>query len=89
MRVRHILLKTPFLVETIMTSLRQGADFAILAREHSACPSAAQGGDWGILNANDLPSELVEALQEAPVGDVVGPIKSRHGLHLMKIEQLS
>ena len=83
---KHILLKTPLLVEPIQQSLATGADFAHLAREHSACPSAINGGDWGNLNDSDLPEEIVAALREAQFGEVIGPIKSRHGLHLIKKE---
>jgi len=80
------LLKTPLLVKPILQSLNTGADFSQLAREHSACPSAENGGDWGNLNDDDLPPAIVEALKEAPMGQVVGPIESRHGLHLIMQE---
>ena len=83
MSTKHILLKTPLLVDPILQSLKTGADFSQLAREHSACPSADNGGDWGNLADSDLPAEIVEALQAAPMGEVIGPIKSRHGLHLI------
>lgn len=86
MSTKHILLKTPLLVKPILQSLKTGADFSQLAREHSACPSAENGGDWGNLSDNDLPQAIVEALKEAPLGEVVGPIETRHGLHLMMRE---
>lgn len=88
MEAQHILLKTPLLVEPIMSALNQGADFGQLAREHSACPSAQYAGDWGKLTQDALPSNILDALNEASVGDVIGPITSRHGLHLIKLESL-
>ena len=86
MEAKHILLKTPLLVEPILQAINQGADFAQLAREHSACPSAQNGGDWGKLDQSVLPQAILEALNEASIGDIVGPIESRHGLHLIKLE---
>ena len=86
MEAKHILLKTPLLVEPILQAINQGADFAQLAREHSACPSTQNGGDWGKLDQSVLPQAILEALNEASIGDIVGPIESRHGLHLIKLE---
>ncbi len=86
MQARHILLKTKYLVPTIMQALQQGGDFAQLAREHSACPSSKNGGDWGKLDQQALPKNILQALNEASIGDVVGPIESRHGLHILKLE---
>jgi peptidyl-prolyl cis-trans isomerase C len=86
MQARHILLKTKYLVPTIMQALQQGADFAQLARDHSACPSAQNGGDWGRLDQQVLPENILQALNEADIGDVMGPIESRHGLHILKLE---
>lgn len=88
MEARHILLKTPLLVEPIMNALSQGADFAQLAREHSACPSGQNGGQWGKLTQDVLPEHFLDALNDAGIGDVIGPLESRHGLHLIKLDSL-
>jgi len=88
MQAKHILLKTPLLVPTILQAIEQGADFSQLAREHSACISAKKGGDWGVLDQTALPSNILEALDTAQLGEVIGPIESRHGLHIIKLEQV-
>ncbi|GAA6135687.1 peptidylprolyl isomerase [Oceaniserpentilla sp. 4NH20-0058] len=88
MQARHILLKTPLLVDPILELLEHGSDFAQLAREHSACPSAENDGDWGQLTQEALPTEILDALNEANVGEIIGPIKTRHGLHLIKLESV-
>ncbi len=88
MRLKHILLRTPLLVDDLMLSLRQGADFSVLAREHSACPSARNGGDIGLIKPEDLPQSIKDALAEAPIGEVSGPIQTRHGYHLIELESL-
>lgn len=88
MQARHILLKTPLLVRPILSALEQGADFAQLAQEHSACPSAQKGGDWGQLDKGALPEDILNALEVATIGQVIGPIETRHGIHLIKLESL-
>ena len=88
MQAKHILLKTPLLVPTIMQAIEQGADFSQLARENSACISAKKGGDWGILDQRALPENILAALNSAQLGDIIGPIESRHGLHVIKLEQV-
>lgn len=86
MQLRHILLKTPLLVEPVMQSLNQGADFAQMARDHSACPSKENGGSLSSINQSDLPEAITQALQDAQTGQVIGPVSSRHGLHLIKVD---
>lgn len=88
MRARHILLKTPLLVPEIQQALNNGQDFSQLARQYSACPSKDNGGDWGVLGAEALPRSIIEALENTQVGEVCGPIETRHGLHLIKLDSL-
>ena len=86
MQLRHILLKTPLLVEPVMQSLEQGADFTQMARDHSACTSKSDGGNLAMINLNDLPESFHQALEGAQAGQLIGPVESRHGLHLIKVE---
>lgn len=88
MQLKHILLKTPLLVDPVMTSLQQGADFAQMARDHSACPSKGNGGSLGLIALSELPTSITEALTDAQTGQIIGPIETRHGLHILKVEAL-
>jgi peptidyl-prolyl cis-trans isomerase C len=83
--LHHILLKSPLLADDLAKELDLGADFAELAKEYSACPSAHQGGFAGYHQQDELPLSLVEAL--ALVDDqqsYTGPIPSPYGYHLLK-----
>jgi len=83
--LHHILLKSPLLADDLAKELDIGADFAELAREYSACPSAQQGGFAGYHPQDELPISIIEAL--AVVGDqqsYTGPISSSYGYHLLK-----
>ncbi|MBF0271326.1 MAG: peptidylprolyl isomerase [Magnetococcales bacterium] len=62
------------------------ADFATLARKYSQHqPSAAQGGDMGWVEVNQLLPEVRKALEGMKAGDVGGPVVSGQGLHVIKL----
>lgn len=64
---------------------RRGDDFAALARETSAAPEGRDGGSLGRRSADRYPSLFVEATANAQVGDVVGPLRSGAGWHVLKV----
>ncbi len=69
--------------ERLRSQLRQGADFAALAREHSACPSAHQGGDLGWFDRGKMDpafSEATFALAKDALSDVVA---TSFGYHII------
>lgn len=66
--------------------LAAGADFAALAREHSSAASAAQGGDIGFVQREELAAPLSAAAFALRDGDVSGVIELPDGLHLLKVE---
>ncbi len=65
---------------------RAGADFAALAATYSKDPSnAQQGGDLGWFGKGRMVPEFEQAAFKAKVGDVVGPIRTTFGLHIIKV----
>lgn len=66
----------------------KGADFAELARKHSAHPeSAANGGDMGWLAEDQLLPELRPALRNLLAGEIAKPVKSANGRHVLKLAE--
>ncbi len=62
--------------------------FADLANMHSACPSAAQGGNLGQLTRGDTTPEFEAALVALPVGAISSePVATRYGLHIIRLER--
>jgi peptidyl-prolyl cis-trans isomerase C len=62
--------------------------FAKAARELSNCPSGAQGGDLGWLNAGDCAPEFAKELfGHAEVGVLPRLVHSRFGLHVVEVLQ--
>jgi peptidyl-prolyl cis-trans isomerase D len=72
--------------ETLLERLRGGEDFAQLALEYSADPGSAQrGGDLGWFGRGRMVPPFEQAAFNARVGDIVGPVESQFGLHIIKV----
>lgn len=96
-RARHILLqvggdRTEQQAEEQMLAIRDrlaaGEDFATVATELSDDPgSKAQGGDLGFFARGQMIGEFEEAAFSAVPGEVVGPVKTNFGYHLIQVEE--
>jgi peptidyl-prolyl cis-trans isomerase C len=71
--------------EELLAQIRNGADFAELARAHSACPSAAKGGDLGYFKRGDMEAPFEKAAFELAPGQVSGAIETPFGFHIIKV----
>lgn len=75
---------------TSVTARAHGApgSFASLARDHSDCPSAAQGGVLGQIGPGDSVPEFEAALRALPEGQIsAAPVPSRHGFHIIRMDR--
>ncbi|MHB0971107.1 MAG: peptidylprolyl isomerase [Thermoanaerobaculia bacterium] len=66
---------------------KAGEDFAKLVAEYSDAPSKERGGDIGNVNRGELLGALDQAVFNADAGTIAGPIETRFGFHILKIEQ--
>lgn len=67
--------------------LKDPASFASLAREYSACPSSAQGGNLGQLTRGSTVPEFERALERLEPGEITrSPIESRFGFHIIRLD---
>lgn len=91
----HILLESeaqdPALEErlqSIRDSIDSGAaSFAEMARRHSDDQSASQGGDLGWFGEGRMTEAFEQAAFDATPGELVGPVKSEFGYHLIRVHQ--
>ncbi len=74
-------------IRAALAEINKGATFADVARRYSESPNALQGGDMGVLPAEELPQILAENIAYATDGDVIGPIKTEFGYMLVKLYQ--
>ena len=71
--------------DDLVKELREGADFAVMAVNHSSASTALEGGDLGWRRAEQIPQLFVETVLEMEVGDVSDPIRNERGLHIIKL----
>jgi hypothetical protein len=84
-QVSHILLKTEDEARSVLTRIRQGADFAETAKQNSIDSiSAAKGGDLGEFSRGDLVPEFDQAAFRLRVGETSDVVKTPLGYHLIK-----
>ena len=83
-RASHILVAKLSLAQQILEDLQDGADFRKLAENHSTCASKKRGGDLGIFGRGEMVPEFENAVYGMKVGELVGPIKTKFGYHVIK-----
>ncbi len=72
---------------SLIDSLKAGVDFASLASTYSEDPgSAAKGGDLDYFEKGAMVKPFEDAAFGAAVGEIVGPVLSQHGFHIIKVE---
>ncbi|MBN1635896.1 MAG: SurA N-terminal domain-containing protein [Deltaproteobacteria bacterium] len=74
----------------ILEEAQSGKDFAELAKKYSQDPgSAAKGGDLGTLSSEDLnglTDGMGNILLGMQPGEIKGPVRSRFGFHIFKLD---
>ncbi|MDQ3864223.1 MAG: peptidylprolyl isomerase [Actinomycetota bacterium] len=86
--VRHILFNKDQKqkAEEVKQQLKNGGDFAKLAKEYSQDPgSAAKGGDLGCIGKGDTVPDFEKAAFGAEQGEIVGPVKTQFGYHILQV----
>jgi peptidyl-prolyl cis-trans isomerase SurA len=73
--------------QNLETQLQAGAQFASVARQFSQSPSAAQGGDMGVVYDGQLAPELNKALESMKTGDMSQPIRAIGGYYILLLRQ--
>jgi parvulin-like peptidyl-prolyl isomerase len=89
-RLAHIVTAKEGVAREIQSQiLEEGASFADLARKHSLDAASKQhGGSLGIVARKSLSPAVESLIFNAQAGDVVGPVKTDMGYHLIKVEEL-
>lgn len=72
--------------EKVLELLGRGSDFTKIAIASSAGAKALEGGDMGWMNINSMPTLFAEAVQGKDKDELIGPIRSGAGFHILKIK---
>ncbi len=90
-RIAHILIlnDSPDALQKatkIASEAKAGEDFPTLAKEYSQDAMSSQnGGDLGYFKKGDLVESLEFAVQDVQINEVVGPVESPGGYHIIKV----
>ncbi|WP_119395752.1 peptidylprolyl isomerase [Salinibius halmophilus] len=82
---RHILVSTEAQCNELKAQIAAGTDFADVAKQHSQCPSGAQGGDLGEFGPGMMVPEFDKVVFSAPIKEVQGPVQTQFGYHLLEV----
>jgi len=81
----HILVGKEDQAKDLLSKINGGESFSELAKKNSDCPSGKRGGDLGWFQRGQMVKEFETAAFEGQKGQVVGPVKTQFGYHLVKI----
>lgn len=70
--------------EAVLAKAKAGADFAELARKHSADGSAQQGGDLGFFRRGQMVPAFDQAAWALKDGEISGVVTTQFGHHIIK-----
>lgn len=71
--------------EAVLQRLKNGEDFAAVAREVSTGPEAEKGGDMGVFSRGVLPETFDRVVFSVPPGRISRVVETPYGFHIFKV----
>lgn len=85
-KAKHILVDEEDVAKKVAEEIAAGKSFEDAAKEYSTCPSKEKGGDLGYFGKGQMVPEFEKAAFEGTVGELIGPVKTQFGHHLIIVE---
>lgn len=76
------------LAHEIVARIKAGEKFSSLAIKYSQDPKAAEGGNWGKMNLNSMPTVFLENVSNAKKGDLIGPNRTEAGFIIILVKDI-
>ncbi|MEQ3514906.1 peptidylprolyl isomerase SurA [Pseudoalteromonas sp. BZB3] len=98
--IGHILVKVPSKASpeeledardranNVIKFLNDGKDFKRIAIASSSGAKALDGGQLGWMGINEMPSLFAEAVKGKKKDDIIGPLRSGAGFHILKVQDI-
>jgi peptidyl-prolyl cis-trans isomerase C len=95
-RVSHILIQSELAdpniakaeakakAQDLLQRIKDGADFAELAKAHSDCLSASKGGDLGFFPRGESTPKFEKVAFELEIGKISDIVETEYGCHIIK-----
>lgn len=71
--------------QQVIGKLRNGSSFEKMAEQYSEDPNFSNGGLLGTFKSNEMQRELESAVRPLNVGETSGVVKTKMGLHVLKV----
>ncbi len=71
--------------KALVQVINSGKDFPTLAMSNSNGPRALEGGNWGWLTVDEMPTIFADKIGMNTKGAIIGPFRSGVGYHILKI----
>ena len=85
-KARHILVADQNTANQVLAKLKAGGSWDQLAKQYSTDPSSKdKGGDLGYFGRGQMVPQFQDAAFNAKVGQIVGPVKSPFGYHIIQV----
>ncbi len=87
-RARHILVADQAKAKEVLAKLKAGGSWDALAKQYSTDPSSKdKGGELGFFGRGQMVPAFQDAAFNAKVNEIVGPVKSPFGYHVLQVEE--
>ncbi|MBW2644870.1 MAG: SurA N-terminal domain-containing protein [Deltaproteobacteria bacterium] len=73
----------------VLKEIREGGDFAALARKYSEGPTKDRGGDLGTFPRGSMVKPFEDVVFSLAPGRISDPVRTRFGWHIMKVEKVN
>ena len=88
----HILVDDIDEISVVQNEIANGVKFEDAARLYSKCPSGeSKGGSLGTFEPKSMVKEFDDVVfgdpEASPIGEIVGPIKTQFGYHLIRVDE--
>ncbi|WP_404341068.1 peptidylprolyl isomerase SurA [Pseudoalteromonas mariniglutinosa] len=74
--------------DKVIELLKQGSEFKRIAISSSGGSKALEGGQLGWMSINEMPSLFAEAVKGQKKDDIIGPLRSGAGFHIIKVQDV-
>jgi len=73
--------------DVVRARAAKGGDFGDLARVYSDDESKSNGGELGWFAPSDVMDQILAAVKPLKPGEISAPIRTSHGIHIVKLEE--
>jgi peptidyl-prolyl cis-trans isomerase C len=74
-------------IDDIAKQLKEGKDFAELAKSHSECPSSSNGGDLGSFRKGQMVKSFEDVAFSLNPGEISPVVETNFGYHIIKVSE--